>query len=72
MDKTFTVAAKNNGTQHPYIRGANLNGQPFNKVFLYPQEVVTGGELAFEMVSAPDYKWATGPEARPPSAMPGR
>ncbi|MGO9203172.1 MAG: GH92 family glycosyl hydrolase [Limisphaerales bacterium] len=71
-NKTFTIVAKNNGTQHPYIHAATLNGQPFNRTYLSHQEVAAGGELAFEMVSAQDYKWAAGPEGRPPSAMPGR
>ena len=68
--KTFTVTAKGNGPQHLYIRGSKLNGQPFNRVFLTHEEFTKGGELVFEMVSAPDYKWATAPEARPPALMP--
>ena len=67
--KTFTITAKDNGPQRPYIRGAMLDGQPFNKVFLTHEEIVRGGELVFRMNSAPDYKWATGPEARPASAL---
>ena len=62
--------AKSNGPQHPYIRGAQLNGQAFNRAFLTHEEITRGGELDFEMVSAPDYKWATAPEARPPALMP--
>jgi predicted alpha-1,2-mannosidase len=68
--KTFTITAKHNGPQHPYIRGATLNGKPFNKVFLTHEEIANGGEVTFDMTSAPDYKWATAPESRPPALMP--
>jgi putative alpha-1,2-mannosidase len=67
--KMFTVNARNNGSQHPYIRKAALNGGPFNRTFLTHEELVKGGEVVFEMASAPDYKWATSPERRPPASM---
>jgi len=69
-NKTFSIVAKYNGTQHPYIHAATLNGEPFNRTYLSHQEIVAGGELAFEMASAPDYKWAAGPGGRPPAGMP--
>jgi len=68
--KTFTVTAHNNGTQHPYIHAAALNGAALNRTYISHQEITAGGEVRFEMVSAPDYKWATAPEARPPALMP--
>jgi predicted alpha-1,2-mannosidase len=67
--KRFVVNAPNNGSQRCYIRDAKLNGQPFKRVFLTHEEIVQGGEISFDMSSAQDYKWATGPEARPPSPM---
>ena len=67
--KKFVVTAKMNGPQRPYIRRANLNGKEFSKTFLTHDQIVNGGELVFEMTSAPDYKWATAPESRPESAM---
>ncbi len=67
--KTFTVTARENGPQHPYIRGAELNGQPFNRTFLSHQEITAGGGLVFDMASAPDRKWGVAPESRPSSAL---
>jgi predicted alpha-1,2-mannosidase len=67
--KTFVVSAGNNGPQHAYIRGARLNGKSFARTFLSHEEITQGGEISFDMSSAQDYKWATGPEARPPSPM---
>ena len=69
--KTFTIAAEHNGPQHPYIHSAKLNGQPFDKVFLTHEQLVSGGEIVFDMVSAPDHHWATAPAARPPATMLG-
>lgn len=66
--KTFTITAHQNGPQHPYIRGAKLNGEPFNQVYIRHDKLLGGGEIVFEMSSAPDHKWAVAPESRPPSA----
>lgn len=67
--KKFLVTANNNGPQRPYIQRANLNGAAFNKTFLDHRQITGGGELSFDMGSAPDYKWATLPESRAPSAI---
>jgi putative alpha-1,2-mannosidase len=69
--KTFTVTASQNGPQHPYIRAAKLNGQPFDKVFLTHDQLVAGGEIIFDMASAPDHHWATAPASRPSATMSG-
>lgn len=66
--KQFVVTASRNGPQRPYIRGATLNGQPFHKTYLTHEQIANGGEVIFNMTSAPD-KWASAPEARPASAM---
>ncbi|HWH69061.1 MAG TPA: glycoside hydrolase family 92 protein, partial [Candidatus Sulfotelmatobacter sp.] len=70
--KTFTLSAQHSGPQTPYINGATLNGKPFNRTYLAHDEIVNGGEMTFDMVSAPNYKWAVGLEARPPEVMPSR
>ena len=69
--KTFTVVAEHNGPQHSYIHGAKLNGQPFDKVYLTHDQLTAGGEIIFDMASAPDHNWGTAPASRPPGAMPG-
>ena len=67
--KTFVVTARSNGPQRPYIHAAPLNGQPLDKVFLTHEHLTRGGEVVFDMVSAPDYQWAVKPESRPPALM---
>jgi predicted alpha-1,2-mannosidase len=67
--KSFTITAKNNGPQKPYIQKAALNGEAFDKVYLSHRDIVSGGDLVFQMDSVPNYDWATKPESRPPSAL---
>jgi predicted alpha-1,2-mannosidase len=67
--KTFKITAEDNGPLRPYIHGATLNGESFNKTFLSHDEILAGGEIVFKMTSAPDKKWGSAPESRPPSAM---
>lgn len=68
--KQFTIIASDNGPQRPYIRGATLNGQPFDKVFLTHGQITGGGEIKFEMTSFPDYHWAADEKDRPPALLP--
>jgi predicted alpha-1,2-mannosidase len=69
--KTFVITADHNGPQHPYIHGAKLNGQSFDKVFLTHEQLVTGGQIVFDMASVPDQRWGTAAQSRPPVTMPG-
>jgi predicted alpha-1,2-mannosidase len=62
--KKFVVTAQSNGPQRPYIRSAKLNGATLGEAFLDHRQIVGGGELTFEMTSAPDSKWATTPVTR--------
>jgi predicted alpha-1,2-mannosidase len=67
--KTFTINALNNGPLKPYINGATLNGEAFNRTYINHDELLRGGELDFHMTSAPNYKWAIEPDSRPRSAL---
>ncbi len=67
--RKFTISALENGPQHPYIRGAQLNGAAYDKVFLDHETMLKGGEIVFQMSSAPEKKWGSAPESRPPAAM---
>jgi predicted alpha-1,2-mannosidase len=70
--RKFTIVARENGPQHAYIRGAQLNGAAYDKVFLEHQTLLNGGEIVFQMSSAPDYKWGSAPENRPPAVRPAQ
>lgn len=67
--KKFVITASRNGPLRPYINGAKLNGVKFEKTYLTHDQITGGGELIFDMTSAPNYKWAVAPECRPGSAL---
>lgn len=67
--KKFVINAANNGPQKPYIQNAKLNGEAFDKVYVTHEEITGGGEMNFQMGSAPNEKWAVKPESRPASAL---
>lgn len=67
--RNFTIRAKENGPQKYYIDGASLNGRPFEKIYLTHGQILQGGEIALQMTSFPNYRWATGPDSRPSSAV---
>jgi predicted alpha-1,2-mannosidase len=67
--KTFTITADHNGPQEFYIQGATLNGQPFDKTYISHDQIINGGDLTFQMGSAPNFNWGVSPDSCPPSAI---
>lgn len=67
--KTFTINARGNGPQRPYVLSATLHGKTFDRTYLTHEELLAGGEWTLQMTSTPESKWGTAPAARPPSAM---
>lgn len=67
--KIFTITALNNGPQRPYIRGAKLEGKPFNRAYITHDEILAGNNITFEMDSAINKTWSTAPDSRPLSGM---
>lgn len=67
--REFVIDARTNGPQRPYIHGARLNGNAFDRTFLNHEEIANGGRIEFDMESAPSRKWGTSPQSRPGSAI---
>jgi predicted alpha-1,2-mannosidase len=65
--KKFTITTTHNGSQEIYIQSGKLNGQAFDKTYLSHQQITDGGELDFEMGSAPNFHW--GVSDRPGSPL---
>lgn len=63
--KTFTVVAKNNSTRNKYIQSVTLNGKELNRLYIKHEEIMSGGELVFEMGTTPNKEWANGADALP-------
>lgn len=55
--KNFKIVAKNVSEENIYIQSATLNGENFNKTSISHKELLAGGELVFEMGSAPNKNW---------------
>ena len=64
--RAFTVVAKNNSAQNPYIESATLNGQPLTRSWIKHDEIVAGGKLVLIMGPTPNREFGSLPADRPP------
>jgi predicted alpha-1,2-mannosidase len=63
---TFTVIAKNNSAQNPYIQSATLNGQPLTRSWITHTEITSGGKLVLTMGPNPNKTFGSAMADRPP------
>lgn len=63
--KKFVIRAVNRTRENYYIRSASLNGQPYTKTYLLHGDIMSGGELVFEMGPDPDPKFGHNRDDRP-------
>jgi predicted alpha-1,2-mannosidase len=66
---TFTVIARNNSPQNPYIQSATLNGHVLTRSWITHQEISDGGELKLNMGPAPNFAWGATQADRPGQAL---
>jgi predicted alpha-1,2-mannosidase len=59
-ETTFTIIAKNQSSKNIYIQSATLNGKTLNTPFIRHHQIISGGELVFEMGPRPNRDWGTG------------
>ncbi len=59
-EATFTVIAHNQSRKNIYVQSATLNGEPLNSPFLRHGQIISGGELVFEMGPKPNESWGAG------------
>jgi predicted alpha-1,2-mannosidase len=55
--ETFTIVAKNNSDENIYIQSAKLNGQDWNKCWIFHGQLAEGGILELEMGKRPNESW---------------
>jgi predicted alpha-1,2-mannosidase len=65
---TFTIEARNQAPDHPYIQSATLDGQPLNKPWFRADRLHDGGKLILEMGPTPNKQWGAGLDNAPPAA----
>lgn len=68
--KTLSIVA-DNPAENRYIKAVRLNGKSIDRTFLTYDEIMAGGELAFELTRKPDPEWGTAAEAAPYSQTTG-
>ncbi|MBD3638821.1 MAG: glycoside hydrolase family 92 protein [Crocinitomicaceae bacterium] len=51
--KTFSMKAENYSSSNIYVKNIRLNRKPLRRNYLYHHEIMSGGEIVFEMSSAP-------------------
>jgi predicted alpha-1,2-mannosidase len=64
--RSFTVVAKNNSAQNPYIQSAMLNGKPITRSWITHQEITDGGKLVLTMGATPNKNFGSAAADRPP------
>ncbi len=55
--KKFVVHAKNNSRQNKFIQTASLNGKAYDHSYITHQQIMSGGEIIFEMNDQPNKSW---------------
>jgi predicted alpha-1,2-mannosidase len=57
--KSFVIKAHGVSAQNIYIQGATLNRQPYRKAYVLHKDLMSGGELVFQMGPAPNTSWGS-------------
>jgi predicted alpha-1,2-mannosidase len=63
--KTFVIEAPTNSDKNIYIKGALLNGKPYDKNFINHFDILKGGKLNFSMSTQPNVKRGISPTSAP-------
>ncbi|MGQ8335314.1 GH92 family glycosyl hydrolase [Sunxiuqinia sp. A32] len=65
--ETFTITAKNQGTENKYIQSAKLNGKEYDLSYILHSDIEQGGEIVFEMGPEPNKVYGQKESSRPVS-----
>ena len=64
--RSFTVVAKNNSENNPYIQSATLSGKPYTRSWISYDDIAAGGKLVLTMGPTPNKVFGSAPADRPP------
>lgn len=67
--KRFVITAGSVSDSNLYIQSARLNNRPYNKSYLTHKDIMSGGELVFEMGPRPSTSWGIAAADVPVSAI---
>lgn len=57
--KSFAIVANNNSHSNIFIDNASYNGQTYTRNWIDHQDILSGGELKFEMMGEPGKTWGS-------------
>ncbi len=63
--KQFKIRTNHASEKNRYIQSATLNGKAYSKSWFTHQEILSGGEIVFQMGEKPNYSWGTSKGDRP-------
>jgi predicted alpha-1,2-mannosidase len=61
----FSFKAANNSVDNLYVNGLTLNGNKYNKSYITYKDIMSGGQLVFEMSNKANKEFGVKPENRP-------
>jgi hypothetical protein len=70
--KHFVIKASGVSSHNIYIQSATLNGKPYRNSYLLHKDLMSGGELIFEMGPQPNKSWGSGIADVPASYLSGK
>jgi predicted alpha-1,2-mannosidase len=65
--KMLNIVGEGASARAPYVQELLLNGKPHNSTWLPFERISVGATLRFKLGNAANTKWATSPDAAPPS-----
>jgi predicted alpha-1,2-mannosidase len=65
--RSFTMIARHNSPQNPYIQSVTLNGEPLTRSWITQAEITAGGKLVLTMGSTPNKTFGSAASDRPPT-----
>jgi predicted alpha-1,2-mannosidase len=65
--KQLKIIGEGASATTPYVQELRLNGRPYKRTWLPIESIAPGATLRFKLSHTPNTRWATDPQAAPPS-----
>jgi predicted alpha-1,2-mannosidase len=65
--RLLKIRGRGASAESPYVQELRLNGRPYESTWLPYESIADGGTLEFKLTATPNTRWASKPDAAPPS-----